>query len=355
MYYELKEVKKMEEKIKIYLPDSINKILLKDMERFEFFKKDGSLNRNEFYNTLIVNYYEQYEESHSAVFNHIKEAIGKRSSLKDQDISDIAADILQYVDVKTYQLDRQKYDAAISMKPTRKSADDIDYIQSCLLGTSTLSNYFRNMFASYSLLPQDKRETIIFKQTFDLIREAIEEDRKIYFTTFSNDAPHIASPYSIANSKEELFNYLLCRYNDRPYSFRISRIKQVKILNETRELDEKIESIFVCMEKYGPQFAYDVRKPQELIRVSLSERGKKQYKSFYLHRPNAIRIDGDIYTFDCSSSQAFLYFSRFGSNALVLEPQSLASDLEHFYYLAQRKYHQNKKSSHKEPSIQETE
>ncbi|MEE3425848.1 MAG: hypothetical protein VZR26_09805, partial [Erysipelotrichaceae bacterium] len=182
----------MEEKIKIYLPDSINKILLKDMERFEFFKKDGSLNRNEFYNTLIVNYYEQYEESHSAIFNHIKEAIGKRSSLKDQDISDIAADILQYVDVKTYQLDRQKYDAAISMKPTRKSADDIDYIQSCLLGTSTLSNYFRNMFASYSLLPQDKRETIIFKQTFDLIREAIEEDRKIYFTTFSNDAPHIA-------------------------------------------------------------------------------------------------------------------------------------------------------------------
>ena len=111
----------MEEKIKIYLPDSINKILLKDMERFEFFKKDGSLNRNEFYNTLIVNYYEQYEESHSAVFDHIKEAIGKRSSLKDQDISDIAADILQYVDVKTYQLDRQKYDAAISMKPTTSS------------------------------------------------------------------------------------------------------------------------------------------------------------------------------------------------------------------------------------------
>ena len=44
----------MEEKIKIYIPESVNNILLKDMERFEFFKKDSSLNKNEFYNTLFV-------------------------------------------------------------------------------------------------------------------------------------------------------------------------------------------------------------------------------------------------------------------------------------------------------------
>ena len=37
----------MEEKIKIYIPESINNILLKDMERFEFFKKDGSFNKND--------------------------------------------------------------------------------------------------------------------------------------------------------------------------------------------------------------------------------------------------------------------------------------------------------------------
>ena len=62
----------MEEKIKIYIPESINNILLKDMERFEFFKKDGSFNKNEFYNTLIMNYYEQYQNQQSDLFNHIK-------------------------------------------------------------------------------------------------------------------------------------------------------------------------------------------------------------------------------------------------------------------------------------------
>ncbi|MBO4919492.1 MAG: WYL domain-containing protein, partial [Erysipelotrichaceae bacterium] len=273
----------MEEKIKIYIPESVNNILLKDMELFEFFKKDGSLNKNEFYNTLIVNYYEQYEENQSAIFSHIIDSISERSTVSESEAKDIAADILQYVDVRTYQLDRQKYDVAIAMKPTRKSADDIDYIQNCLLGNSTLSNYFRNMFASYSLLPQDKRETIIFKQNFDLIKEAIEKDRKIYFTTTKNDAPHIVSPYAIANSKEELFNYLISRYKDYPYSFRISRIRQVKILNESRDISEGLVRIFEWMEKYGPQFSYDVRKPHLPIVVKLTENGKRQYRSMYLH------------------------------------------------------------------------
>ncbi|MBQ1899861.1 MAG: WYL domain-containing protein, partial [Erysipelotrichaceae bacterium] len=250
----------MEEKIKIYIPESVNNILLKDMELFEFFKKDGSLNRNEFYNTLIVNYYEQYEENQSAIFSHIKDSITERSSIKEQDVSDIAADILQYVDVRTFQLDRQKFDVSISIKPTRRSSDDIGYIQNCLLGNSTLSNYFRNMFASYSLLPQDKRETIIFKQNFEMIDEAIENDRKIYFTTASSGAPHIVSPYMIASSKEELFNYLLCKYNNFPYSFRMSRIRQIKILNETRDLTNNIIEVFDKMAKYGPQYSYEVKK-----------------------------------------------------------------------------------------------
>ena len=328
----------MEEKIKIYIPDSVNNILLKDMERFEFFKKDSSLNRNEFYNTLIVNYYEQYEENQSAIFSHIQDSIRDRSSLNDLEISDIASDILQYVDVRTYQLDRQRYDVSISIKPTRKSSDDIEYIQNCLLGNSTLSNYFRNMFASYSLLPQDKREMIIFKQNFDLIREAIDTDRKIYFTTINNNTPHIASPYMIANSKEELFNYLLCRYNGFPYSFRVSRIKQIKILNETRELSEGITDVFDRMARFGPQFSYEVKKPHVPVKVRLSDRGKRMYRSIYLHRPQYFKIEDDIYFFDCSRAQAFQYFSRFGSNATVLEPSDLVEDLHRFYSSAERKY-----------------
>ncbi|MBQ2510254.1 MAG: WYL domain-containing protein, partial [Erysipelotrichaceae bacterium] len=280
------------------------------------------------------------EENQSAIFTHVTDSIRERTALKDQDISDIAADILQYVDVRTFQLDRQRFDVAVSMKPTRKSSDDIQYIQDCLLGNSTLSNYFRNMFASYSLLPQDKREMIIFKQNFELIKEAIEKDRKIYFTTVKSEKPHIVSPYSVANSKEELFNYLLCKYNDLPYSFRVSRIKQIKVLNETRDLTEKIIEILDRMARFGPQFSYEIKKPYCPIKVKLTDRGLKQYRSMYLHRPEYFKNEGDIYYFDCSRSQAFQYFSRLGSNAIVLEPRELVADLHRFYAIANRKYTQ---------------
>ena len=229
------------------------------------------------------------------------------------------------------------------MKPTRKSSDDIDYIQNCLLGNSTLSNYFRNMFASYSLLPQDKRETIIFKQNFDLINEAIENDRKIYFTTEKNDAPHIASPYMIANSKEELFNYLLCKYNNYPYSFRMGRIRQIKVLNESRDLTQPIIDVFNRMAKYGPQYSYEVKKPHVPIKVKLTERGQNMYKMMYLHRPQYEKVEGDIFYFDCSRQQAFQYFSRLGANAIVLEPADLRDDLLRFFQNASRRYHQARK------------
>ena len=328
----------MEEKIKIYIPKSVNSILLKDMENFEFFKKDGSLNRNEFYNTLIVNYYEQYEKNQSEIFSHIKNSISMNSGLKDSLVSDIAAEILQFVDVRTFDLSEQKYDTAVSVKPTRRSAAEIDYIQNCLLDNSTLSNYFRNLFASYALLPQDRREAILFRDTFEKIREAVDTNRKIYFTTARNESPHIVSPYAVSNSKEELFNYLICQHKGYPYSFRICRIKQVKILNEGRDFTEGITEIFEKMISYGPQFAYQARKPQQTIKVRLSERGKEQFRSIYLHRPRPCRIEDDIYCFDCSRSQAFQYFCKFGANALVIEPEDLRNDLHRFHAAASKRY-----------------
>ena len=328
----------MEEKIKIYIPESVNNILLKDMERFEFFKKDGSFNKNEFYNTLIINYYEQYEENQSAIFSHIKESITKRSSLKEHDVSDIAADILHFVDMRTFELDSEKFDIALAIKPTKASSDDIDYIQDCLLSNSTLSNYFRNMFASYSLLPQDRREAIIFKHNFDLIDEAIEKNRKIFFTTKNKDASHTISPHRVANSKEELFNYLLGTENSSPRSFRISRIRKIKILNESRDLTDDVIDVLDRMAVYGPQFPFDTRKTRTHIVVKLTDKGQKQYRSIYLHRPMYCKKENDIYYFDCSKAQAFQYFSRFGSSALVLEPEDLSRELLKFFLYGEKKY-----------------
>ena len=340
----------MEEKIKIYVPESINNILLKDMERFEFFKKDGSLNKNEFYNTLIVNYYEAYQKDNSEIFDHIQKTLKNNTKWDEFKTNDISYQILSFVETKTNKLDGPKSEVALSMKPTKNSSTVINYIQNYLVKYTTLSNYFRNLFASYSLLPQDRRERIIFKKNFEVLEEAIKTNRKVYFTTTNKDAPHVASPYTIANSKEELFNYLLADYNNLPFSFRVGRLRKLVILNEQSSFNKRNIPIFEKMIKFGPQFAYEVKEPEIEIKVLLTERGKEMYKSMYLHRPRYTKIDGDHYYFDCSRSQAYQYFSRFGRNAIIESPKTLTTDIHKFYAIANKAYNKLNKNEDKELS-----
>lgn len=325
----------MEEKIKIYVSSDIHNILLKDMELFEFFKKDHTLNRNDFLNTLIVNYYESYQDKSNQMFERIKSILSEQQLLKVNHLESAAHELIQYIDTKTYHLESAKMDEVISLKPTRRSRQIINYIQQCLLQGSTMSNYFRNMLASYTMLPQDKREQIIFKEQYELITEAIENDRKIYFTTKKSDTKHIASPYCISNSKEELFNYVLAEYNGQPYTFRLSRMSKIIIQKEKRSFSKDNPMIFEKMMKYGPQFS--ILKNEEIC-VRLTERGKAMYESMYLHRPKPIRIEEDKYYFDCSRNQIIQYFFRFGKQAFIEYPIDLTEEMLYKYQIAEKAY-----------------
>ncbi|MBQ9840556.1 MAG: WYL domain-containing protein [Erysipelotrichaceae bacterium] len=331
----------MEEKIKIYITKETMNILLKDMELFEFYKKDGTLNKNDFINTLIVNYYERYHQSNQQLYDQIKSTLCAKSHCEDYEINDVAYDILQLVEVKANRLESAKYDTLLSLKPTKKSSSVINYIQQCLLQGSTMSNYFRNMFTSYSLLPQDKREQIIFKEVYEQLKEAIALKRKIYFTTTNNATKHIISPYALSNSKEELFNYLLAEYDDKAYSFRISRITKVVILNEESKISNDVKRVLDKMMQYGPQFA--ITQEQEIC-VELTERGMQMFKRVYLHRPKPVRIEGNRYYFECSTNQIFQYFFRYGKHAYVVSPRGMQDEMERNYHMALRMYQRRKHS-----------
>ena len=332
----------MEDKIKVYLPEQVQNILLKDMELFEFFKKDGTLNRNDFYNVLIENYYELYHERSSDIFDHIQGVIAEHSSLNSMEIRQIASDIQNYVETKSNQLEGNLSEVTISIKPTKHTSRIFQFIESYHIRNSSMSNYFRNMLASYTLLPQDRRERIIFKETVETIEEAIANERKIYFTTTSYDVMHIVSPYRITNSTEELFNYLIGEYKGNAYSFRITRLRKVIILNEAASFSEENEKVFGMMLKYGPQFAYR-SDTAPLVKVRLMERGQDMLKKIYLHRPRLLGKEGDLYTFECAPSQAYQYFLKFGRHALVLEPKELQSDLHKFYSIAEKAYRRREK------------
>lgn len=194
------------------------------------------------------------------------------------------------------------------------------------------------LFASYVRLPQDKRERIIFKENFEVIESAIEQHKRLYFTSSTNKAnKHIVAPYSLSNSKEELFNYLIAQEKGNAYSFRVSRIANLAVLNEEAVFSDKVVPIFEKMEIYGPQFSYSLSE-NKTIKVRFSERGKALYEKIYLHRPPYTKINGDIYEFDCSVTQLTQYLQRFGKNAVVVEPENVRVDMEIYYVNAYQAY-----------------
>ena len=325
----------MEEKIKIYVPEGVDRILKKDMELFEFYKKDGSLNRNDFYNTLIVNYYETYQEHNDILLKKIQDLLEEEGFLEEEDL---AYRILQLSEDSLERLDGGKKDVTVSIKPTKLSSSTFRFIEDILIRNQTISGYFRDLFASYSLLPQDKRERILFKDKFEILEKAIEEKRKVCFYTANNKTVHIASPYLIADSREELFNYLLCEYKGMAYSFRISRMEKVVLLNEAAEFEEETVRLLEKMRRNGPQFAYDARRKDPLIKVYLTPRGEEMFRKIYLHRPSPIKKEGGIYWFECSTGQAYQYFSRYSRNAVILEPKDLQDDMMKFYAMGSRAY-----------------
>lgn len=327
----------MGEKIKVYVDKDVYGILVKDAEFFEFYKSDHTLNRNDFINTLIVNYFDSYYRNDAALYDKVNELL--HTEVSGSALSNTVDHIVTLAREYHLPSSDSHSDMTVSVKPTRRSSGIIDFIQDHCLADSSLSSYFRSMFASYCSLPQDKREEIIFRDKFELISQAVNEGRMIYFTTRRSRERHLAAPYGIARSQEELFNYLLCRYNGMSYSFRMTRIQNIVILSQPAEFSEAEIAVFEKMKRHAPQFTFD---DNEEICVRLSQRGVSMFDKIYSYRPKPVRIIKDLYYFDCSAAQIYYYFFRFGRNAVIMYPHSLRQQFAQDYQSAADVYQPQK-------------
>lgn len=331
----------MEEKIRVNLPKRTHDLLLKDAENFEFFKKDGSLNKNAFINRLILNYHLDYAKKQKEMLGIITSSI---SELDDDPflLEEAGYRILNRLNLNQYGTDENS-EVHISFRPVRDSSNTIEFIESHELRGSSRSNYYRMLFDSYCSLPQDKRERIIFRDIVEPIEEAIAEDRQIYLLSKNNyllGRPGlILNPYSLSLTREELYNYLLAEISDvgAVRTTRLCRIRNIRILPEKRVFTDTVKEKLKKMVFNGPQYPYRDEE-DEPIRVRFTEEGLRMFKVYYLHRPVPRSIEGNIYTFDCSHMQALTYFSRFGDNALILEPNKLSMDMLNYYRCAEEKY-----------------
>lgn len=319
------------DKIKIYVTAHIADILTKDTEAFEFFKKDGTtLNKNALLTRLVVNYSDEFREKENELFHYLQKSIGARTRVSDQNLKALCFEISEHLSDLSAAPNGEKFDKLISLKPTKESQPVIDYIEEYALEGSSLSEYFRNMFASYAALPQDKREGIIFKEQKNALLRAIKEKKKVFVCTTNSVTRAIEiAPYALSTTKEELHCYLIATNGKGCIPLRLSRITSVTILNKDAEFDETQVSIFERMLVHGPQFTYSPYEQE--IKVQLSPKGIKKFQKIYLHRPIPVSIEKDIYTFRCSYVQAVQYFSRLGPDAYVISPTQVRDEIQSFY------------------------
>ena len=327
----------MTEKYKIYLSEDIKTRLATDAELFEFTRENGTVNLNGFLKELIVNYFDQYRNDNEELLKSVLGELTSAKELKPRTASALADKIIRtYINNKDSGTGKS---AVITLTVSGASYEIIQIIENNLLKDNSLSGYIKDMFLSYLSIPRNKREEIIFKDTYESINKAISEGRQLSFSSKGHDRKVIVEPYLIATSKEEQFSYLLChdRRAKKNRSFRISRLSNVFITSNTFTKDPKIEDELV---RKGLRSPHSMSEDIHAV-VKITERGRQMYTIIVKNRPYVTYIDGDEYHFDWPEMQLEDYFRRFGKDAVVIEPKSLRTKLRNYYSRALEAYCEN--------------
>ena len=319
----------MTEKYKIYLSEDTKTRLINDAELFEFTRPDGTVNLNGFLKELIVNYFDQYRNDNDELLEALIADLTSAKGMKAKEASALADRIITtYINAAEQTTGKS---AVITLTVSGESYNVIRIIENNLLKDNSLSGYIKDMFLSYLSMPRNRREQIIFMQTYELLTKAIAENKVITFTSTNSSQGKAVymEPYLIATSKEEQFSYVLCHNHTyyRDHTFRISRLRDVFITNETFTVDPKIRERLTMKGRRSPHSA----APDIHAVVRLTEHGKQMYRMIVKNRPAVTTINGDLYHFDWPEMQLEDYFRRFGKDAVVVKPKSLKLKLRKYY------------------------
>lgn len=328
------------EKINIYVPQKVGVLLENDATQFEILKKDGyTINKNKFLTMIVQGYYDTYMQEAQNKYKSICDILADKGLTREEQ-SEIANKILTKIVLPDVPTRKGKNPIRMSLKPTKETVPLIKHILEDLGAEDYISQFFCRMLMSYSENPCWIREQILFKENYDFLIKACEEEWPIRFTTIWNVVNiHEVIPYKIVVGQEEMHNYLLCGEKNKTTgkwetkSYRLNRINNLRFGNNRVPLSGDVKLNLDKMIYYAPQHAIN---QQREICIKLSEKGVKLMNRVYRGRPKVERKvkDGNeyYYYFTCSEEQVFWYFSRFtGKDAEIIYPEDCRNHMIEFH------------------------
>ena len=180
------------------------------------------------------------------------------------------------------------------------------------------SEFMRSLLIRYATNPKNKRELFIFKESVERINLAIKDKKNVYIT-FNDDRKVKVSPYYIGSSDLEIANYIFCYdFSEEKYkNYKLNYLKQVYTTSEGAKWEDS-DYIEDVIKNFDPFLSKG-----QIIKVKLSENGKKLLKTIKINRPKLISENGDLFEFEASDEQIKRYFSYFFDEATVIEPIEL--------------------------------
>ncbi|WP_315323086.1 WYL domain-containing protein [Fusobacterium pseudoperiodonticum] len=180
------------------------------------------------------------------------------------------------------------------------------------------SEFMRNLLIRYATNPKNKRELFIFKESVERINLAIKDKKNVYIT-FNDDRKVKVSPYYIGSSDLEIANYIFCYdFSEEKYkNYKLNYLKQVYTTSEGAKWEDT-DYIEDMIKNFDPFLSKG-----QVIKIRLSENGKKLLKTIKINRPKLISKNGDLFEFEASDEQIKRYFSYFFDEATVIEPIEL--------------------------------
>ncbi|MBQ8881863.1 MAG: hypothetical protein IJY70_00510, partial [Clostridia bacterium] len=225
----------------------------------------------------------------------------------------------------------------LSFKPTKFSQSAVLYIDNAVLPSESISSFYRRLFVSYTKMSKNEREKVIHKHNYELLLDAIARNVKVCIKTANGFVADKVSVFAVASAKDELFNYILGFDGKTNITMRLASVETVVCLSSSANIPDDFKSLLERQLACSPQYPI-YKSDNEPIVVQLTPKGKTLFEKIYLYRPTPEKIEGDLYTFNCSGNQVLYYFERFGENALILSPKRLGIFMRNYYHFALKKY-----------------
>ena len=199
-----------------------------------------------------------------------------------------------------------------------------------------LSLYLKYIFELYARKAPYERERIYFHAVFEVLSRCKTELKKAHFRIQAGSSWH-AKIYDIIPDQHQNYNYVICQTKpsskddevesefENIKTIRLSKICSAKALQSSGKIPERdMRKIKAALKRGGPQFIGFFTDEIDIV-VYLTDKGIKRFKEQALLRPVAtsIETDGHTYHFNCSLSQAKIYFQRLIPDATILSPEHL--------------------------------